>query len=78
MPRKYAAQSKGVAERTIMLWLQLGRQAEACADAGCADPHHGPSGGELTYLQFLQSVLRAEADAGALAVGYIAKAMPKD
>lgn len=78
VPRKYAAESASVAERTIMLWLQFGRQADQCRLEDCAAEHHGPPSGELTYLQFLQEVERAEADAVNIAVSAVIRGMAKD
>ncbi len=78
VPRVHAAESAGVARRTLMLWLEYGRQAAACGRPDCDEAHHGPAHGELTYLHFLHMVEQAEADAVMLAQGHWSKAMPRD
>ena len=78
MTRKHAAETSGVAARTMLLWLHHGREADVCEIDECTADHHGPSSGELEYLQFLHAVEKAEADAVKLAVSSVAKGMGKD
>jgi len=78
VPRVHAAESVGVARRTMMKWLEYGRAGSACEQPDCDDEHHGPGQGEVTYLHFLQQVEHAEAEAVVLAVGYVSKAMGRD
>ena len=55
---KYAARSEGVAEKSYYNWLERGANAEKLHDAGKKVPET-----EKLFLQFLQSVRQAEANA---------------
>lgn len=66
VPRAFAGESVGIARRTMYLWLEYGRAADACTRADCTDEHHGPvnrTAKDPSYLQFLHDVTKAEADA---------------
>ena len=78
VPDIYAAEGNGIDRSTFWQWIELGRKAAGCEVEGCADLHHGPATGELSYIEFVDRVTVAEADAVALAMSYVAKAMPKD
>lgn len=81
VPRIYAAESAGIHRDTFHRYMALGKAAQACQLEGCADEHHGPApeaGGTLTYSDFADMVMVAEADAVVLAQGYVTKAMPRD
>lgn len=78
VPRVHAAESVGVARRTMMKWLEYGRAASHCEVPACQDDHHGPGEAELSYVHFLHMVEQAEADAVVLAVGHLTRAMGRD
>lgn len=78
VPDIYAAEGNGIERSTFWQWVELGREAKACVVDGCSDLHHGPVTGELSYVEFVDMAMVAEADAVRLAVGYITKAMPAD
>lgn len=78
VPRAFAAESQGIHRDSFYAWMALGKAARGCVVADCDDDHHGPTGADLTYSEFSDTVERAEADAVALAVSCIAKGMSKD
>ena len=78
VPDIYASEGNGIERSTFWQWLELGRKAKACEVEGCVDLHHGPLMRELSYIEFIDMVMVAEADAVRLAVGYVTKAMPTD
>ena len=55
---KYVAISEGITERTYYLWLERGAKAEKLWELGKKIPET-----EVLFLQFLQSVRQAEANA---------------
>ncbi len=78
VPDIYAAEGNGIDRSTFWQWIELGKKAAACEVQGCSDLHHGPETGELTYVEFVDRTMVAEADAVRLAVGYVTRAMPTD
>ena len=78
VPDIYASEGNRIERSTFWQWLELGRKAKACELRKCRDLHHGPATGELSYVEFVDMVMVAEADAVRLAVSYLSKAMPRD
>lgn len=78
VPDAQAAEGNRIHRSTYLQWLELGRAADACSVEGCADSHHGPLAGELSYSDCGEMVMVAKADAVRLAVGYVTKAMATD
>ena len=77
VPVIHAAEGNGVGRSTYFQWVALGKEADECGIAACADRHHGPVG-DLCYAEFADMVMAARADAVRLAVGYVVKAMGRD
>lgn len=73
-----AAEANSIDRRTLWHWLAEGVAAANCDVAGCSERHHGPANHDLTYQQFAEMVMRAEADAAFLAAGNVSRAMSKD
>src|SRR5205085_6625457 len=59
-------------------WIELSRKAKDGELDRCAEAHHGPVTGTLSYVEFVDMVMVAEADAVRLAVSYMTRAMPTD
>lgn len=57
---RMAADLVGIPYKTVLGWRRLGEQARECEVEGCADPHHGPTGGEISYATFAEEVQKAE------------------
>ena len=70
---KTVAISIGVSERTFYYWVDRGEKANKLAEAGQKVPIE-----EKIYLQFLQSIRQAEAEAEIVIVAQIFSQIPKD
>lgn len=70
---KTVATSIGISERTFYFWVERGEKANKLYEAG-----QKVSNEEKIYLQFLQSVRQAEAEAEVMIVAQIFSQIPKD
>jgi len=78
LSRAAAAESLGIARETFWRWMRWGEEAEHCEVPDCADPHHGPPRGDLTYADFCNVVRRSEAEAVVAASRTIVSAFDRD
>lgn len=70
---KTVATSIGVSERTFYYWIDRGERASKLYETGQKVPNE-----EKIYLQFLQSIRQAEAEAEIMIVAQIFSQIPKD
>jgi hypothetical protein len=84
VPRVMAAESLGIHRDAFHNWMQLGLAARECEKDGCDAVHHGPvadginGDATVSYADFADMVMRAEADAVVLNVGYVQTAAKRD
>jgi hypothetical protein len=88
MPRVFAAESMGIHRDSFHAWMAHGLAASACTTEGCTSEHHGPGLGldasdadiaqRVTYSDFSDMVMRAEAEAVQLATTNWVAAFPED
>jgi len=70
---KTVATSIGVSERTFYYWIDRGEKANKLYETGQKVPNE-----EKIYLQFLQSIRKAQAEAEVMIVAQIFSQIPKD